>query len=281
MKKGAVGVCLIDNDDHFKENPPSVVELHALENVLLQLLNKADQGCNILLNPGLSLEICPAAARSLQDVIEKAHRRKNRIRHSESNTITVDLGPLFRSGQLDYSNPEGEVRALADKKVTRLVFRYHGSKHPYENLPCAKAWTEAAHHNNIDLLLYTGPFGAEYHDLLKDVPESESWLQRTADGVPATYDDGGYLLMFCPSSPYLSTYGLPIILEFLGETGCDGLFFDIPWLASGACHCENCRTAEAAFPSQHALQFKEHLVREGLSDLYWLFAKPFPMPGWL
>jgi len=272
----SIGICLIDNENHFHKVSPSNVELHALENALLYLIDKADLGCKIWRHSDFnSLKSCPGAAVPVEALSEKVNRRKKGIRQGESAALTLDLRHSFQDKTVDYNCPEQVIGQMAEQGITRIVYPYHWGKKPWEDFKIARRWIETAHQNNMDVLLYTGPFGTELHEFLDKVPESSSWLQRKLDGSPASYDSKGYLQMFCPSSPYLSDYRLPVIKEFIRETGCDGIFFDIPWVISDACFCDKCK-ARKQMNGDDLLKPKERLVREALSEAVLALRDEFP-----
>jgi len=272
-------ICLIDNEDHFQSIPPSKIELHALENSLLYLIEKADQDCKILRHSDLGHKNCPGIAVPISEISKKVYNKNKQIRFKEADANTLDLRHPFRTGVLDYNNPEYGAEQIAKQNITRIVYPYHWLKKPWEDLHIAKKWTSAAHKNNIDVLLYTGPFGTESKVFLKKIQDSSDWLQRKSDGTEATYDSYGDLLMFCPSSPYLTKYRLPIIINFLRETGCDGLFFDIPWIVPAACYCERCQKEVNILESQ-ALEYKERIIREALMEAVLAIRIKFPN-AWL
>ena len=154
--------------------------------------------------------------------------------------MTLDLRLLFRTGEIDYRDPDSEIEHLRKRGFTRLVYPQHSRRTPWETSAVVRRWIRAARQHGVRILLYTGPFGSEPRDFLSRYPESAHWLQRRSDGQPATYDREGWLLMFCPTSDYLTKYRLPLIEEGL-ENGFHGVFFDIPWIMKSACHCERCR----------------------------------------
>jgi hypothetical protein len=171
----------------------------------------------------------------------------------------------FNSGKLDFRYPEQCIKKIIALGFSRIVYPYHSLLNSWEDLIIAEKWTKIAHKNKIELFLYTGPFGTEFQSFTEKIPESMHWLQTKLDGSVATYDDEGYLLMFCPLSPYLSEYRLPIVIDFIKHTACDGVFFDIPWVVRDACYCDLCKKVLGTADIDH-FQVKEYSVRKALFE---------------
>ncbi len=268
-------ICLIDNDDHFRSIPPSDIELHSLENALLFLHDKVGVKGEIFGHSDFGNKTCPGQAVPVKEIAERVRKRKGLIRHRESAAKTLDLRHPFKKGVLNYADPDHAIGQVAERGFTRIAYPYQWLQEPWEDLKLAERWTQTAHRYDIDVLLYTGPFGTELSSFTEREPQRRNWLQRNKQGHKATYDSGGYLLMFCPSSPYLPEYRLPIIVDFLRETGCDGVFFDIPWIVRDACHCHACANENGSADIE-LLRPKEKSIRKSLAKAVVSLRSQFP-----
>lgn len=75
--KNSIGICLIDNSDHFSVTPPSTIELHALENLLLYLLDKFGGDCDIFGHSDLAPKSCPGAAVPIKKITQRVKLQLN------------------------------------------------------------------------------------------------------------------------------------------------------------------------------------------------------------
>lgn len=247
---------------------PSEVEVMVLENLILYFADVKNKKLAALGHSFFGKADCPGKAVSLCVMQDLIRNRDHLPDQSPADTLTIDLGRRFKA-DIDRHNPKSGIKKLIDEGANRLVYRGHHRGDDSE-WSLAARWSEEARRKNLQFLLYTGPFGSEYHSFLKKHPNSESWLQRKEDGSPAAYDAQGYMLMFCPLSDYLEDYRLPEIASFVEATNCKGVFFDIPWLARGGCRCERCSQYDAG-PLSKLLSSREQIVREGLiRALLWL-----------
>lgn len=260
---------------HTKK-PFSAVESLCLENLLYYLIDKYGFRTIKSYYPDLWSGGTAVSHDIIDEIMNRLKSRNFLSRPKEAETVTYDLRTVFKKKDIDLSNPKKTIKEFGKKGINRLVYPYHWLTRPYGNIEIARHWIRTAHKYDMEVLLYTGPFGTELKNFLKDKPESTGWLQRYGDQSPATYDKKGNLLMFCPSSPYLPVYRLPIILNFIRITGCDGIFFDIPWMLSGACHCKNCMNGNQKFIKDAALGFKEQVVRDALSYAVLIIRSEFP-----
>jgi hypothetical protein len=255
-----LGVCLIDNEDHFRTKPPSAIEVHALENAAAFLLDRFGVDCEVLGHGDLAAKDCPGAAVAVESVVEVARRRARRSVVREAHSRTLDLRGGFRTGELAARRPAEGLARLGREGFNRIAYPYHWLGSEWEDLALARGWVDEARVRGIETWLYTGPFGAEPPAFLAGHPNAEDWLQRKEDGRPANYADSD-LLLFCPLSAYVTDYRLDLVLDFVAATGCDGIFLDIPWLAKDACFCTRCRRVRAA---GDRLTARERVVRDGL-----------------
>ncbi len=88
------------------------------------------------------------------------------------------------------------------------------------------------------VIMYTGAWGGV------DVTANRTlldWVQKDKDGKPLGYRASLRSGMLCPASPYTEQILIPEIVEILSKCPFHTLFFDIPWIMRGGCHCEWCR----------------------------------------
>lgn len=87
--------------------------------------------------------------------------------------------------------------------------------------------------------LYTGPWGGGD---MKANPALEKWVQRDEEKKPLGYMGSLRSAMLCPLSPYVEEIFLPQLVRSVSESGFKTIFFDIPWIMKGGCHCQWCRS---------------------------------------
>jgi len=275
MIKDTIVQGLNDKLPGLKEQFTAIDSL-CFENVLYYLIDKYGFKSVQSAFPGLKADAAAAQNNPLTEIMRRLKSRNFLARPKEAEMVTFDLRAIFKEKDVNFEKPEKVIEKLSQKGVKRVVYPYHWLINSYENIEVSRLWVKTAHKYGMEVLLYTGPFGTELQNFLSDKPESINWLQRHSDQSPATYDKNGYLLMFCPSSPYLSVYRLPIILNFIRATGCDGVFFDIPWMLSGACYCQSCQEGNNKYRETMVLGIKEQLVRNALSYAVLIIRSEFP-----
>lgn len=258
-----LGICLIDNDDHFRQRPPHPVQAWAAILLLTYLLlEQSDQQSQTLGHSDLAPVRCPGAAVPVNRWRNLAQHRASSI-SSQSHERTLDLRHPFRRRSLDPRQPEAGSARLAEFGVTRVVYPMHWGTQPWECLKVARRWVHAAAAWGIATWLYTGPFGSEPRAFLKADERRLDWLQRDPLGEPVTLpNSGGHLYMCDPESPYLNEYRLPRIMTFLEATGAIGIFLDIPWLLHGAAPIQG---APVGIEAKVQLTAAESRVRRALA----------------
>jgi hypothetical protein len=269
----SLGICLIDNPNHFKTTQPSDVELLALENLLFFLFSFSGGPLEILRHSQLNGTGCPGPMVPVEKLAARVQQRWNSSLHHKTVDRTLDLRRLFRDGTVDWKKPSKEISRFKARGITRLVLPYHWRDSPWEDKAILREWTTVAHDNRIPVFMYTGPFGTETRRGVASNPEWSEWFQTGADGVAVTY---GGLAMFCPRSPYLRTYRLPIIMDALAEVPFDGVFFDIPWMMKGACHCSACTAVIDQGSNINDLSLNEKAVREAMAEAVLTMRRDFP-----
>ncbi len=123
------------------------------------------------------------------------------------------------------------------------------------------------HDMDMKLILYTGIFGGEN---LSSNPLFESYTQRSSEGKILCYGNSQRQAMMCPSSPYVSTYLIPQVLDALSVGKIDGIFLDIPWIMRSGCYCSNCSDVKASGATNSAI------VRKALEDFVGTIKSEFP-----
>jgi N-acetylmuramoyl-L-alanine amidase len=256
----SLGICLIDNADHFRKNPPSARQQLALENLLVHLMSLHGGPLQVLRHSDLARKSCPGTGVPLEDIRDRALRRLDTRVTASPRRVTLDLRRLFRSGDWDWRRPGAALPHLQSLGVDRLVLPHHWRDGAWEAPEAIRSWVQMAHDEGWPVLVYTGPFGTERPQDLPSNPAWEEWLQRDGEGRPATY---GGMLMFCPSAPYWLEHRLPVIRDLLDRVPLDGVFFDIPWFMAGACHCSRCRSP--LVHKKSLLSRSERAVRSALA----------------
>lgn len=92
---------------------------------------------------------------------------------------------------------------------------------------------------DIAAVLYTGPWGGVD---MKANPALEKWVQRDEEQNPLGYMGSFRSAMLCPLSPYVEEIFFPQLVRSVSECSFKAVFFDIPWIMKGGCHCQWCRS---------------------------------------
>ena len=178
--------------------------------------------------------------------------------------VTFDTRRLLRRIGVKLSARELDAlfRFWRASGVTRILVAGHWGMDDPGKVSELIRFVDSATAAGFPVLLYTGPFGTERSDFLREHPEAVDWQQRSQDGAPLTY---GGLHFFCPNSPYLQQYRGPLIRELLKRYTLSGLFLDIPWFLRSGCYCRWCQAVSSEKPVA-GVGFKQRSIRKVLSE---------------
>ena len=255
----SIGICLI----MAKGQTPTELQLLALENLVFYLCRLYDlDSSSITTHSQLSSKWDPGPNFKLEIFRE---RIKSKLK---DNILWPKITLNLRKILVQRSHPFGYYLKLFKKAgVTRLVFPLHWNVE--EKLDKVRNFVVLSKNEGFETALYTGPFGTEKPDILRQNPWMRAWQQRSKDGKPLTYRG---LLFFCPNSPYLQEYRGPIIESILERCPFDWVFFDIPWFLKGGCYCKYCLSERNAGKKS----FKQKSLRVALANFVLRLKTRFP-----
>lgn len=122
--------------------------------------------------------------------------------------------------------------------VETILISLHDPK-DYTDLDRYKRKIDAIKKAGIRAGIYTGLLGLENQIALQINPHLRGWQQRRKDGSAVTiYSDDGNT--FCPNSPYVEEFRVPLVQKAVKHLELDVVFFDLPWFFDNGGYCTYC-----------------------------------------